>query len=238
MPIPPAPVVYPTVDEWRRDPCEYIEKLHHKLGKKHGIVKIVIPTEARPDYHVWKEFATKFVAKRQPLNLIDGLARQDAFFELQCRIEKFKNGKPLPRDRPAIGGRRVRLFELKRALDKHGSLDLLLQSDIDRVIGPGTDDRGLVMNELECIISGFLTSGSCDGNVLLMAGESEISAGEANLLDPPVGAIFWKGFKDSITLQVKVIEKGKSRTRLLLMEYNTEEAIETEDLAILFVSFL
>jgi len=91
MSIADAPIIIPTHEDLAVGPVKFLQSLHKQYGCNHGIVKILLPVDCRPDYNVWKGSGAKFTPKLQSLQMLNGITRQERLFELQLRLKRFKS---------------------------------------------------------------------------------------------------------------------------------------------------
>ena len=227
MTISDAPTVTPTAEDWGDDPCRYLERLHSIYGRSHGIVKIVLPIEARPTYKIWRDPEIKFKAKYQPLSMIDGLSRQEGIFALSHRIAMFNAGTPLPRGAPIINGMRVRLYQLKKALKTDSSI----AADLISKIVPESANHSV--HDLADKLLKFANE------FLLIDSKYEIKEPKLAILctveAPEIGFVFWKAFKDDIVTEMIVRSTDKGKYVVEQVNYGSQSTVSKEELLFLKV---
>ncbi len=135
---------------------------------------MVPPIGWKPSHAGWASDGVRFVAKKQPLGLLDGEFRQEMVFRLQVRMEHFVRGEPFSREQPVIVSpsgsrygvniRKCQLLLQERGIshfEKDNDWDLCnqLRPVVPYCMWPLTDDKSTqVMHAVDgSLISGFAT---------------------------------------------------------------------------------
>jgi histone demethylase JARID1 len=141
-----APTYYPTEEEFRNGPLEYIRQIAEE-GTKYGIVKIVPPEGWSPPFAIDTE-RFHFRTRKQELNLADGGTRANLnYLDQLAMFHKQRSGAHLNRF-PSVDKRPLDLYKLKKFVEDKGGFDRVCKDKRWAEIGRDLGYSGKIMSSL------------------------------------------------------------------------------------------